>query len=87
MPALVRKSPRHLDIPPVVVDMDAGYGNAANEVFAPKREAIAKAYPGMADQLVARIKRRAEMEKMPLELVKRIDELNAAVGVSAEPAA
>ena len=58
--------------------VDAGYGKAANEVFTPKREAIAKAYPGMADQLAVRIKRRADMEKMPLELVKRIDELNAA---------
>ncbi len=57
--------------------VDAGYGKAANEVFAPRREAIAKAYPGMSDQLAARIKRRAEMEKMPSELVKRIDELNA----------
>jgi hypothetical protein len=58
--------------------VDAGYGKAANEVFAPRREAIAKAYPGLADQLAARIKRRADMEKMPMELVKRLDELNAA---------
>ena len=57
--------------------VDAGYGKAANEVFAPRRDAIAKAYPGMAEQLAARIKRRADMERMPMELVKRIDELNA----------
>src|SRR5712675_1170375 len=33
--------------------VDAGYGKAANEVFTPRREAIAKAYPGLADQLAA----------------------------------
>jgi hypothetical protein len=57
--------------------VDAGFGKAANEVFAPRREAIAKAYPGLADQLAERIKRRANLEKMPSELVKRIDEINA----------
>ncbi len=57
---------------------DAGYGKAANEIFTSRREIIAKAYPGLADQLAARIKRRADIEKMPMELVKRLDELNAA---------
>jgi hypothetical protein len=57
--------------------VDAGFGKAANEVFTPRRDAIAKSYPGLVDQLAERIKRRANMEKMPSELVKRMDEINA----------
>jgi hypothetical protein len=57
---------------------DAGFGQAASNVLDERRDAIAKAYPGMTDQLAARIKRRVEMEKMPPQLVERIDQLNAA---------
>ncbi|MCI0333134.1 MAG: hypothetical protein L0228_07920 [Planctomycetes bacterium] len=65
---------------------DAGYGQAANDVLEKQREAIAKAYPGMTDQLVERIKRRVEMEKMPPALVERLDKLNADLGKQASSA-
>jgi hypothetical protein len=56
---------------------DAGYGQAANDILAKQKEAISKAYPGMIDQLAARIKRRVAMESMPPALVERVDALNA----------
>jgi hypothetical protein len=56
---------------------DAGYGKAASEILEREREAITKAYPGMSDQLAARIKRRLELEKLPADVVARIDKLNA----------
>ncbi len=65
---------------------DAGYGQAANDLLEKQREAIAKAYPGMTDQLVERIKRRVEMEKMPPALVERLDKLNAELGKQASNA-
>jgi hypothetical protein len=62
---------------------DAGYGQAANDVFTKKRDAIAASYPGLTEQLAERIKRRVEMEKMPPALVQRLDELNAALAKQA----
>jgi hypothetical protein len=56
---------------------EAGYGKAASEVFEAHREGIAKAYPGMADRLASRIRDRVEIEKLPEELVERIDNFNA----------
>ena len=58
--------------------VDAGFGKAASEVFERRREEIANAYPGMSDELAARIKQRLELEKMPAEVVERFDKLNAA---------
>ena len=62
---------------------EAGFGKAANEVFAPRRDDIANAYPGMADLLAARIEERLELEKMPAEVVERIDRLTATAGRNA----
>jgi hypothetical protein len=56
--------------------LEAGFGKAAGETFDAKREAIMKAYPGMAEQLAARIKSRLDLEKLPADLVQRIDVLN-----------
>jgi hypothetical protein len=58
---------------------DAGYGQAASDIFTKQREAIAVAYPGLTDQLAERIKKRVEMEKMPPALVERLDALNKLV--------
>jgi hypothetical protein len=60
---------------------DAGHGRAAKEMLESHRDAIAKVYPGMIDRLAARIKNRIEMEKLPPELVQRIDALSAAANV------
>jgi hypothetical protein len=62
---------------------DAGYGQAASDIFSKQREAIAAAYPGVTDQLANRIKKRVEMEKMPPALVERLDALNTLVAKQA----
>ena len=62
---------------------DAGYGQAASDIFTKQREAIAAAYPGLSDQLANRIKKRVEMEKMPPALVQRLDALNTLVAKQA----
>jgi hypothetical protein len=59
---------------------DAGYGQAANDILSKQKEAIEKAYPGMIDQLSARIQRRVAMESMPPALVERVDALNEELG-------
>ena len=62
---------------------DAGYGQAASDIFTKQREAIAVAYPGLTDQLAERIKKRVEMEKMPPALVERLDALNKLIAKQA----
>lgn len=63
---------------------DAGFGQAASDVLEKRRDALMKAYPGMAEQLAAQIKRRVEMEKMPPALVERLDKLNTSAGKQPE---
>ena len=58
--------------------VEAGFGKAASEVYERRREEIGNAYPGMSDQLAARIAQRLELEKMPAAVVARIDKLNSA---------
>jgi hypothetical protein len=65
---------------------EGGYGQAASDVLTKKRELIAKAYPGLVDQLAERIKKRVDMERMPPALVERLDTLNATIGKQPENA-
>ncbi len=57
---------------------DAGHGTAAREVLEPRRDEIAKAFPGMVDKLAARIDRRIQLEVLPHGLIQRIDAFNEA---------
>ncbi len=57
--------------------VEAGFGKAASEIYEGHREAIAKAFPGMADRLAGRIRERVDLEKLPEALVERIDNFNA----------
>jgi hypothetical protein len=63
---------------------DAGFGQAASDVLERRRDVIAEAYPGMAEQLAKHIKRRVEMEKMPPTLVERLDKLNSSAASQPE---
>jgi hypothetical protein len=58
---------------------DAGYGQAASDMLERRKEAVFKAYPGMAEQLSKQIKKRVQMEKMPPALIERLDKLNASM--------
>lgn len=53
----------------------AGYGKGAHDVFAPRKEAIAAAFPGAVDRLQDQITARLELEKLPSALVQRIDQI------------
>ena len=55
--------------------IDAGNGKAASEVFEPRREAIATAYPGAAERLASQIEARLALEKLPPALVERLDQI------------
>lgn len=55
---------------------DAGYGQAASDIFTKHREAIGRSYPGLVNQLAKRIERRVEMERLPPALIERLDALN-----------
>ena len=57
--------------------LDAGFGKAAHDVLEPRRDAVAKVYPGVTDRLAARIQDRVKLEALPPALLKRIDQLNA----------
>ena len=57
--------------------VDAGYGKAAQETLQSNLAAIRKAYPGAADQLASRIEQRLAVEKLPIDLVQRLDHLAA----------
>lgn len=58
--------------------LDAGYGKAAQQALAPRRDEIARLYPGVTDQLDARIQERLKLEALPPQLLAKIDEVNAA---------
>jgi hypothetical protein len=60
--------------------VDAGYGQAAQEALEKNLAAVRMAYPGAADRLAARIKRRVEIDKLPPDLVERLDELTTGAG-------
>lgn len=55
--------------------VEAGNGQGAADVYEPRSEAIAAAFPGAADQLASQIKDRIALEKLPRPLVKRLDEI------------
>lgn len=55
--------------------LDAGYGQAAHETLQANLATVRKAYPGAADALASRIERRIVIEKLPPELVQRMDQL------------
>jgi hypothetical protein len=55
--------------------LDAGYGKAAHEALQSNIAAIRKAYPGAADQLALRVEQRLAIEKLPGDLVQRLDHL------------
>ncbi len=57
---------------------NAGYGQGAQQVFEPRRAAIAAAFPGMAERLAEQIEERLKTELLPRALVKRLDQLAAA---------
>ena len=57
--------------------VNAGYGKGASAVFQSRKEAIAEAYPGVADRLERQIKERKAIESLPERLVKRLDQLAA----------
>ncbi|WP_428306123.1 carboxypeptidase-like regulatory domain-containing protein [Lacipirellula sp.] len=57
--------------------LDAGYGKAAHEALQSNLAAIRKAYPGAADQLASRVEQRLAIEKLPGDLVQRLDHLAA----------
>ncbi len=59
---------------------DAGYGQAASDIFTKHREAIGRSYPGLVNQLAKRIERRVEMERLPPALIERLDALNVELG-------
>jgi hypothetical protein len=60
----------------------SGYGKGANAVFQSRKEAIAEAYPGIADRLERQIKQRMAIESLPERLVKRLDQLAAESNVN-----
>ncbi|BBO35088.1 carboxypeptidase-like regulatory domain-containing protein [Lacipirellula parvula] len=55
--------------------LDAGYGQAAHEALEPHLAAVRKAYPGAADRLAVRIEQRLKIDRLPVELVERLDQL------------
>lgn len=58
--------------------VNAGNGIGANQVFEPRREAILAVYPGIADRLANQIAERLAFEKLPSELVARLDQIATA---------
>lgn len=58
--------------------VDAGHGVAAQEVLQANLAAVRQAYPGAVNELLARIEERAAIDKLPRELVQRLDELKIA---------
>ncbi|MCA9237872.1 MAG: carboxypeptidase regulatory-like domain-containing protein [Planctomycetales bacterium] len=61
---------------------EAGYGKGADDVFAPRREAIAEVYPGMADRLAQLIEAKKKIEALPPKLGKRLDQIERAADAS-----
>lgn len=57
--------------------MDGGHGKAANEVLQSQGSAIARMFPGDFDRLATRIYDRMAFEKLPSDLIQRIDEINS----------
>jgi len=55
--------------------VEAGFGKGASDVFEPRREAIAAAFPGVVDRLADQIDERLQREKLPSGLVKRLDQI------------
>ena len=53
--------------------LDAGYGQAAHDVLQANLATVRQAYPGAADRLASRISQRIAIEKLPRELVQRMD--------------
>ena len=61
----------------------AGHGKAANVAIEKHRNTILAMFPGVADKLVERIASRMQLERLPQQLVQRIDEFNAVAGSAA----
>lgn len=57
--------------------LDAGYGKAAQEALQRNLAAIRNAYPGAADRLASRVEQRIAIERLPGDLVQRLDDLAA----------
>ena len=55
--------------------VDAGFGKAANEALQAHWKSVTVAYPGAADRLASRIAQRLAVEKLPADVVQRLDQL------------
>jgi hypothetical protein len=62
--------------------VDSGFGNAAKQVVDANRQAIDAAYPGMLISLEHEILQRLNVENLPPDLLKRIDQITASIGKS-----
>lgn len=62
--------------------VDSGFGNAAKQVVDANRQAIDAAYPGMLVSLEHDILQRLNVENLPPDLLKRIDQITASIDKS-----
>jgi hypothetical protein len=60
--------------------VESGFGNAAKQVVDANRQAIDAAYPGMLVRLEREILQRLNIENLPPDLLKRIDQIAASIG-------